>query len=115
MGMLARIASPMTLSLTLLLTRGCRRPDPGALSWQYHGRGWAAMQGRSDGTVSFLLRLWPTRREGGLVWQAFLQDARTGHRRAFSSLAALLSYLDQTYMAGPTPSAAGEDTQGGER
>ena len=68
----------------------------------------------SDTTASFLLRLWQTEREGWMVWQAFLQNARTGERVAFPSLAELLAYLGETFAAGQRSAATEEMAQGGE-
>ena len=68
----------------------------------------------SDTTTSFLLRLWETEREGWMVWQALLQNARTGERLAFPSLAECLAYLGETFPAGQRSAATEEIAQGGE-
>ena len=46
---------------------------------------------------SYLLRLWPARTAGGIVWRASLEDAHGGVRIGFSSLRRLHEFLlDQT-------------------
>jgi hypothetical protein len=44
--------------------------------------------------LSYLLRMWPIRTRGALVWRASLESARTGDRRGFASLADLFAYLE---------------------
>ena len=43
--------------------------------------------------LSYLLRLWQVESKGRLVWRASLEDARTGERRGFASIDALLGFL----------------------
>jgi hypothetical protein len=43
--------------------------------------------------LSYLLRLWQTKREGEWVWRASLQKARTNERVSFPDLDALCRYL----------------------
>jgi hypothetical protein len=43
--------------------------------------------------LSYLLRLWQTKREGEWVWRASLESARTGERSSFPDLEALCHYL----------------------
>ena len=50
------------------------------------------MSGERGRYVSYLLRLWQTRREGALVWQASLESPTTGERRGFASLAELCAF-----------------------
>jgi hypothetical protein len=45
--------------------------------------------------ISYLLRLWQLESKGQLVWQASLEDSRTGRRRGFTSLDALFAFLRQ--------------------
>ena len=45
--------------------------------------------------VSYLLRLWQVRRDEGIIWQASLQNARTGERIGFATVEALLAYLQE--------------------
>jgi hypothetical protein len=44
---------------------------------------------------SYLLRLWPTNTLGKTVWQASLENARTGERLSFSSLDEMYAFLNQ--------------------
>ena len=43
--------------------------------------------------MSFLLRLWQVRCEGGLSWRASLESTRTGERQGFVSLDDLVDFL----------------------
>ena len=45
--------------------------------------------------VSYLLRLWETKREGVSIWRASLQSPDTGERTGFASLDALFAFLRQ--------------------
>jgi hypothetical protein len=45
--------------------------------------------------ISYLLRLWRTEQNGALVWRASLENAHTGERWAFASMAELYAFLDQ--------------------
>jgi hypothetical protein len=45
--------------------------------------------------VSYLLRLWQAQSQEGLVWRASLEQANTGERRGFASLADLYAFLEQ--------------------
>ena len=45
--------------------------------------------------ISYLLRLWQIESQGRLVWQASLEDSRTGGRQGFASVDALLAFLRQ--------------------
>lgn len=42
-----------------------------------------------------MLRLWQIESQGQLVWQASLEDSRTGKRKGFASVEALLAFLRQ--------------------
>jgi hypothetical protein len=44
-------------------------------------------------SLSYLLRLWQIESRGRLVWRASLEDARTGERRGFASIDALLIFV----------------------
>lgn len=50
--------------------------------------------------LSYLLRLWQIESQGQLVWRASLQEARTGERRGFPDLEALIAYLREETAAG---------------
>ena len=43
--------------------------------------------------LSYLLRLWQIESKGQLVWRASVEDSRTGERRGFASIDALLTFL----------------------
>ena len=43
--------------------------------------------------ISYLLRLWQTESDEGLVWRASLESPHSGERAGFTSLACLLAYL----------------------
>jgi hypothetical protein len=45
--------------------------------------------------LAYLLRLWQAVNGEEVTWRASLESARTGERRAFSSLAALFAYLEE--------------------
>jgi hypothetical protein len=49
--------------------------------------------------VSYLLRLWQAEQGGALVWRASLEDAHTGERRGFATLAELYAFLEQATAA----------------
>ena len=50
--------------------------------------------------LSYLLRLWQIESKEQLVWRASVEDSRTGERRGFASIAALLAFLrEQTDVA----------------
>ena len=54
--------------------------------------------------LSYLLRLWQIESKGQLVWRASLEDARTGERRGFAGIDALLAFLrDQTDVVTESP------------
>ena len=54
--------------------------------------------------LSYLLRLWQIESKGQLVWRASLEDARTGERRGFASIDALLAFLrEQTDVVTDSP------------
>ena len=46
-------------------------------------------------SLSFLLRLWPVKQNGSVIWRASLENPHTGDRRAFASLAALIDFLKE--------------------
>jgi hypothetical protein len=45
--------------------------------------------------ISYLLRLWQTQREGGLVWRISLESPTTGERQGFAGLAELCVFLER--------------------
>jgi hypothetical protein len=45
--------------------------------------------------LSFLLRLWQVKQNGRETWRASLEDPRTGERRGFASLEALMEFLHE--------------------
>jgi hypothetical protein len=45
--------------------------------------------------ISYLLRLWQTRREGKLIWRASLESPHTGERRGFTNLEELFGFLEK--------------------
>jgi len=50
--------------------------------------------------LSYLLRLWQVESTGQWVWRASVEDSRTGERRGFASIDALLAFLrEQTDVA----------------
>ena len=54
--------------------------------------------------ISYLLRLWQIESQGRLVWQASLEDPRTGKRQGFASADALLVFLRQAIDGEPQAS-----------
>ena len=44
---------------------------------------------------SYLLRLWPTRSKGQVIWRASLESPHTGQRKGFASLRDLFAFLEQ--------------------
>ncbi len=45
--------------------------------------------------TAYLLRLWPADDRIGTVWRAHLENPRTGERQGFSSLTALVAFLEE--------------------
>jgi hypothetical protein len=45
--------------------------------------------------LSYLLRLWPIKSGGKMVWRASLESSLTGSRTGFSDLEALFAFLEQ--------------------
>jgi hypothetical protein len=45
--------------------------------------------------LSYLLRLWQAEQGGAWVWRASLENAHTGERRGFASLAGLFAFLKE--------------------
>jgi hypothetical protein len=43
--------------------------------------------------LSYLLRLWPVKQNGKVVWRASLEETGSGNKRAFSSLQDLYQFL----------------------
>jgi hypothetical protein len=68
------------------------------------------MSGNRRRYISYLLRLWQTQREGGLVWRASLESPTTGERQGFAGLAELFAFLEQE----TTPHKEGDQRQGRE-
>jgi len=50
--------------------------------------------------ISYLLRLWQIESQGQLMWRASLEEARTGERRGFPDMEALIAYLREQTAAG---------------
>ena len=44
--------------------------------------------------LAYLLRIWKERQNGKTVWRASLEEAHTGERHGFASLALLVDYLN---------------------
>jgi hypothetical protein len=55
---------------------------------------WRAMAREQVEYASYLLRLWRTERDGRPVWHASLEGTFDGQRLNFSSLEALISFLE---------------------
>ena len=53
------------------------------------------IHGEPRSYLSYLLRLWQTKKDGRLVWRASLQSPDTGERQGFASLEALFAHLRQ--------------------
>ena len=51
------------------------------------------MHAHKERYKAFLLRLWQVNQNGDHIWRASLEDTRTGERRGFASLEALMEYL----------------------
>ena len=51
------------------------------------------MTGEGRRYMSYLLRLWQTESDDGLVWRASLESPQTGERVGFPSLADLVTHL----------------------
>jgi hypothetical protein len=45
--------------------------------------------------ISYLLRLWQTESDEGLVWRASLESPQSGERLGFVNLAELCTFLEQ--------------------
>jgi hypothetical protein len=72
--------------------------DPAALSsWQSHCRECTTMGKERDDYASYLLRLRRSDRNGQPTWRASLESTRDGERLEFSSVEALLAYLDTQF------------------
>ena len=61
--------------------------------------------------ISYLLRLWQIESQGQLVWQASLEDSRTGQRQGFASVDALLAFLRQVTSGAQDSGEGGDPTQ----
>jgi hypothetical protein len=51
------------------------------------------MSNHSRKYLAFLLRLWQVEQGGRAVWRASLEDTRSGERRGFANLDALVEFL----------------------
>jgi hypothetical protein len=63
------------------------------------------------GYVAYLLRLWQVGNEGQVGWRASLENAQTGERLGFASLADLFTFLEKEVcqaQQGQTGRSAGE-------
>ena len=65
--------------------------------------------------LAYMLRLWQVESEGGAVWRASLEDARTGERRGFSSLDALVAWLRKETGCAGEDAASPEASEGDRR
>jgi hypothetical protein len=63
---------------------------------------------------SYLLRLWRVD-EGDEVWQVSLESARTGERRGFADLEAMLDFLRRRTALRPTTGTEEDGARGSER
>ena len=68
------------------------------------------MSGHERRYVSYLLRLWQTESDEGLVWRASLESPHSGERVGFASLACLCAYLEREMKANERE---GAPSQGG--
>jgi len=59
---------------------------------------------RHPNYASYLLRMWKAEEQGRPAWLASLENALTGERRNFASLAALVQFL-QDQFGGPAGSS----------
>ena len=64
------------------------------------------MGGKERRYIAYLVRLWQIEREGQLVWQASLEDSRTGKRQGFSSVEALFDFVRRQMDS--TPASRGD-------
>ena len=55
------------------------------------------MAERQQDYASYLLRLWKMEEQGRAVWLASLENALTGERKNFASLAALAQFLQDQF------------------
>lgn len=51
------------------------------------------MNTRPERYHAFLLRFWQIEQDGEETWQASLEDSRTGEKRGFASIEALVKYV----------------------
>ena len=61
---------------------------------------------------AWLLRLWPERSSGQLVWRASLEDVPSGVRQGFGNLAQLFAFLEK--QAKPSDDPAANDSSSSE-
>ena len=59
--------------------------------------------------IAYLIRLWQIERQGRLVWQASLEDARTGKRQGFSGVEALFGFLRRQMASTPASRETKDD------
>jgi hypothetical protein len=68
------------------------------------------------GYVSYLLRLWQVQSDKHATWVASVQSTATGDRRSFSSVAALIEFLQAEFaeppQTGPSPTPLGRAEPG---
>ena len=55
------------------------------------------MAERHPNYASYLLRLWKAEEQGQRIWLASLENALTGERKNFASLAALVQFLQDQF------------------
>ena len=65
--------------------------------------------------IAYLVRLWQIERKGQLLWQASLEDARTGKRQGFTSVETLFDFLRQQMGSTPAVYGAGDEADESEQ
>ena len=66
------------------------------------------MVAQSPDYMAFLLRLWSVYEAGDVQWRASLEDARTGERQGFASLALLCEFLERLSASASNTSATSD-------
>ncbi|HNS52630.1 MAG TPA: hypothetical protein PKO09_15800 [Anaerolineae bacterium] len=64
------------------------------------------MRDEPDGYQAYLLRLWRVWYQGRWQWRASVDSPGTGERRSFASLAAFVTFLNDTTRQQTPPGAA---------
>jgi hypothetical protein len=71
------------------------------------------MAGDQRRYMSYLLRLWQAKEEGGLIWRASIQRPRSVEQAGFRSLDALFAFLRRETDVSPDADAATAETARG--